>query len=270
MLINGIPAIGFGTWPLSGGEARACVSTALEVGYRHIDTAQSYGNEADVGAAVATSRLPRGDVFVTTKVDPGNFSESRFLPSVRESLDKLGLAEVDLLLIHWPPLTGPSIEEVTDRLNGAAEAGYARLIGISNFTAAMVERAVLRSARPLAIDQIEFHPLLDQSKLKAACTKKGLALSAYCPLARGAVLGNPAIAAIAEAHGQSEAAVVLRWIIQQGVVALPMTTKRANAIGNLEALSFSLTEDEMARISALTKANRRVVSPREMRSLWDS
>jgi diketogulonate reductase-like aldo/keto reductase len=270
MLIKGIPAIGFGTWPLSGGEARACVSTALEVGYRHIDTAQLYGNEADVGAAVATSRLLRGEVFVTTKVDPGNFSESRFLPSVCESLDKLRLAQVDLLLIHWPPLTGPSIEEVIDRLNGAAEAGYARLIGISNFTIAMVERAVLRSARPLANNQIEFHPLLDQSKLKAACAKHGFALSAYCPLARGAVFGNSVIAAIAEARGRSEAAVVLRWIIQQGVVALPMTTKRANAIGNLEALSFSLTEEEMARISALTKAHRRVVSPGEMRSLWDS
>ena len=270
MQLNGIPALGCGTYPLTAKEAEATVAMVLEVGHRHIDTAQLYGNEADVGRGLKRAGLPRGDVFVTTKVDQSNYAADHFLPSVRASLDKLQLAEVDLLLLHWPPTAPITIEEAVDRLNAAVEQKLCRMIGISNFTIAMAERAVARSHHPLVTNQVEFHPLLDQSKLRTACAAKGMTLSAYCPLARGRVLGSPVTSAIAEAHGVSEGAVVLRWIIQQGVVALPMTTKRANAEGNLRALSITLTADEMASISALTSAATRLVSPAMMRGVWDT
>lgn len=267
--INGIPALGFGTFPLKGEQARASVAMALEVGFRHIDTAQAYGNEGDVGAALQAARLPRGDVFVTTKVGPDASGRARFLPSVRKSLEDLRLDRVDLLLIHWPPRGEHAVEIAIEELNKAAEAGYARLIGISNFTIPLLERAVQASARLLATNQVEFHPLLDQSRLRQAAAKHDLCLTAYCAIARGTVLGDPALRKIAAAHEESEAAVVLRWIVQQGVVALSMSTKRQNAAGNFRAYSFMLSDAEMAAITALTRANKRTISPEGWAPVWD-
>lgn len=267
--IGGIPVLGFGTWPLSDAVALKSVSNALEAGYRHIDTAQGYGNESEVGKAIAVSGIPRSDIFVTTKVAPGNFGAAQFAGSVKKSLDDLRLDKVDLLLLHWPPTDGSQIEAVVERLNGVAELGLAEKIGISNFPVAYMKRAVAASARKLSNNQVEFHPLLDQSKLKASADAFGIVLSAYCPIARGRVLDNPVVTAIAKRLGENPAAVVLAWIIQQGVIALPMTTKRENAEANFRALSITLTPVDMAAISALTATNKRVVAPAEMAALWD-
>ena len=265
----GIPAIGFGTYPLSGADGQAALEMALEVGFRHIDTAQMYGNEVEVGRAIAVSGLKPGEVFVTTKVSRGNLAADRFLASVRRSLDNLRREQVDLLLIHWPPDDAREIEPVIDRLNLAAEDGLAARIGVSNFTVAYLRRAVARSARKLAINQVEFHPLLDQSTLKSAADELGIALSAYCPLARGAALSQPVVKSIAERLGEPASAIALRWIIQQGVIPLPMTSKRANAQANLRALNIKLDPQDMAAISKLTLTKRRFVSPGNMSAIWD-
>ena len=267
--INGIPALGFGTYPLTGSECQASVAMALELGFQHIDTAQMYGNEADVGAAIAASGVPRQEVFVTTKVGSGNLSKNNFLQSVRRSTEALQMPSVDLLLIHWPPTDGTPIEAVMDWLNQAADEGLATHIGISNFTIPMMQKAAAASARKLVNNQVEFHPLLDQSRLLASAKSLGIALSAYCPIARGAVLTDPIICGIANRLNETPAAVTLRWIIQQGVAAVPMTTKRANAAANLRALQFNLTPEDMSAISTLTKTNRRIVSPASMAALWD-
>jgi len=267
--LSGIPILGFGTYPLSGAAGRTAIEMALEVGFRHIDTAQMYGNEAEVGRAIAASGLKQSEVFVTTKVNGGNLGVGRFLASVRESLDHLQMRCVDLLLIHWPPGDASEIEPAIDRLNQAAEDGLAARIGVSNFPVAYLQRAVTRSARKLVNNQVEFHPFLDQTKLLKAAAGLGLSLSAYCPLARGTVLTHPVVKTIAERLGEPASAVVLRWIIQQGVIPVPMTTWRANAKANLRALGITLGDEDMASISSLTVTNRRFVSPGNMSALWD-
>ena len=268
LTINDIPAIGFGTYPLTGKQGQAAIEMAIAAGFRHIDTAQLYGNEATVGAAIAASGLRRGEVFVTTKVNGGNIARDRFLPSIRKSLEDLRLSQVDLLLIHWPPASA-AIDAAIDELNLAADCGLAARIGISNFPVAYMRRAAAHSRRKLAINQVEFHPLLDQSKLKKAADELGITLSAYCPLARGVALSNPAVQAVASRLGENPASIVLAWILQQGVIALPMTTKPANAKANLRALEINLTLQDMAAISKLTETNRRLVSPGDMAALWD-
>ena len=264
--INGIPALGFGTWPLSGDEAFRSTAAAIEVGYRHIDTAQGYDNEREVGRAINASGVPRNDLFVTTKVAPENLGKS-FLPSVRMSLDALDCGQADLLLIHWPP-ADDALDRELDQLVEAANLGLTKRIGVSNYTSRMLRQAKARSPLPLATNQVEFHPLLDQSALKAAATDAGSCLSAYCPLVRGKVFGMEPLAAIAKRAGRSEAAVVLRWIIQQGVVALSMTTKRENAAANLTAYEFELPEADMAAITAMTAKNFRSVAPANMAARW--
>jgi 2,5-diketo-D-gluconate reductase B len=267
--ISGIPALGFGTYPLADGEADAAIRMALEVGFRHIDTAQMYGNEAAIGAALRAAGTPRGELFLTTKVQPSNLTKAAFLPSVKRSLADLQTERVDLLLIHWPPGDAAMIEPLIDQLNAAAEQGLARLIGVSNFPVAYLRRAVAASARPLATNQVEFHPLIDQSKLKAAADTLAIPLTAYCPLARGQVLSHHDVVEIANRLGEAPSAVVLAWIRQQGVIAVPMTTKRANAEANFRSLSITLEAKDLTAISALTKVNRRLVAPSEMAQLWD-
>ena len=267
--LNGIPQLGFGTYPLTGADAVAAVTMALELGYRHIDTAQMYANEADVGRAIGHSDVPRDEIYVVSKVLPANFAPDRFLPSVRRSLDDLGIDQLDLLLLHWPPLDQP-LPPVIEWLGEAQSDGLTAAIGVSNFTPAMLRVASEVAAAPLITNQIEFHPLLDQSAPLAAGRDLGIVTSAFCPLARGAVFGKPAIQQAAARHHRSEAQVVLRWILQQGVVAVPMSTKPANARANLEALDFVLGDDEMAAISALTSHNHRIVSPPEFAPDWDA
>jgi len=264
--VNGIPLIGFGTYPLTGGEAERCVAMALEVGIRHVDTAQMYGNEKAVGRGLSASGVARGDCFVVTKVDPSNLGASRFAPAVERSVEDLGSVP-DLLLIHWPPSDG-EIDGPVERLLRAHEKGLARQVGVSNFSVRQMQRAQQLAGGKLICNQVEFHPLLDQSRLLAAARELGMVLTAYTPLGRGRDMQQPVVQEIAARHGRPASEVVLRWITQQGVAAIPQTRKRENAMSNLNSLGFSLTEDEMAAISRLGTREGRVISPSWVKS-WD-
>ncbi len=250
---------GFGTWPLQGDACRSAVATALEVGYRAIDTAQMYGNERDVGAALKASGVARDEVLVTTKVHPENYGQHAFLPSVRRSLDALGLERVDVLLLHWPPADG-AIDRPLLQLAEARARGLAAHIGVSNFTSAMLARAVSLIDDPLVTNQVEFHAGLDQSRLLAGATAAGVPLSAYCAVARGAVARNPLLAEIGEACGRSAVQVALRWILQKGVAVNTMSTRRANMEANFDIMDFTLSHVDMARIDAGTSPQGRIVT----------
>jgi 2,5-diketo-D-gluconate reductase B len=265
--INGIPAYGLGTWPMRGRELMSAAAAAFELGVRHIDTAQMYGNERDVGKAVVESGLPRQDIFITTKVDPGNLGASRFASSVAQSVDDLG-GPADLLLIHWPP-PDSDIDAAVDRLMAEKEKGNARMIGVSNFTPRMLRQAQQRAGGQLVNNQVEFHPLLDQTKLLAAAREQGVALSAYSPLARGKAMELEIIRGIAKRLSKPASAVVLRWILQQGVIAVPKTASRQNAEANLQALSFELSDDDMQAISGLGTRQGRMISMGGMSGRWD-
>lgn len=265
---TGIPLLGLGTYPLTNAEVMRAITTALEIGYRHIDTAQMYGNEAQVGEAIRQSGVARKDIYVVTKVDPGNAGANRFRSSVERSIGDLG-GPVDLLLIHWPP-PDEEVDATVDRLVEAHAAGLARNIGISNFPTRLMRRAAARSPVKLINNQVEFHPLIDQSAVLAEARSLGMTLSAYCPLGRGAVMKDAVVQEIAAKHGRPPSEVALRWIIQQGVAAIPMTTKRENAMSNFRALSFVLPDGDMAAISARTVHHKRLISPSWMQGRWDS
>jgi 2,5-diketo-D-gluconate reductase B len=266
--ICGIPNFGFGTFPLRGDEAFNAVRTAIDLGIRHIDTAQMYGNEKDVGRAITQSGAAGGEFFVVTKVDPSNIGRDRFAESVAKSVDDLN-GPVDLLLIHWPP-EDRELEPALDRLMLEKQKGNARAIGISNFSAPMLRKAHAHTNGAIINNQVEFHPLLDQSQLLAAARELGLALSAYCPLARGAALKNKIIQAIAQRLGRQPAEVALRWIVQQGVIPVPMSTKRDNIASNLNALGFELSTEDMAAISAIGTRGGRLINPGWMAGRWDN
>ena len=255
-----IPPIGFGTWPLRDEVARDSVAMALDCGFRHIDTAQAYDNEKAVGEGLRASGLKREDIFLVTKVHFDNLAKSKFLPSVRASLGALKLDHIDLLLIHWPPRNDALFDPAVDALCEAQSLGLTKHVGVSNFTPRLLQRAVKRAKVPLIANQVEFHPLIDQTKLLAAAKELSITLEAYCVLGRGKVLGQSAIKQIAARRGLSEAAVILRWVMQKGVIPLVQTTKRKNAEGNLAALDFTLSELEMNSISSLNARNERFIS----------
>ena len=265
---TGIPLLGIGTFPLTDTEVQRAVITAIEVGFRHIDTAQMYGNEKQVGKAIRTAGVPRPELYVVTKVDPGNLAASRFKSSVEKSIADLG-SPADLLLIHWPP-ADDEIEAAIDRLAEAHAAGLAKNIGISNFPTRLMRQAAQRSPVKLINNQVEFHALIDQGAVLAQARALGMTLSAYCPLGRGMVMKDAVIQEIAARHGRPPSEVALRWIIQQGVAAIPMTTKRDNAISNFSTLSFTLPDEDMAAISARSIQNKRLISPSWMRGRWDN
>ncbi len=263
-----MPMLGFGTYPLTGRTAREAVAMALDAGYRHVDTAQMYENEAAVGAGLRDSGLPRSEIYVVSKVLPEHYGAARFADSVKQSLDDIGVDRLDLLLLHWPPAEA-EFDTVLDRLIQAREDGHCRAIGVSNFTIAMMERACARSPAPIVTNQVEFHPLLDQSSLQAAADRLGVTLSAYCALARGEAIRHPTVQEVARSLDRTPAQIVLRWIVQQGVVAVSMTTKPANAAANLEAMDFELSDEAMAHLSALRALNHRLVSPDGLAPAWD-
>jgi 2,5-diketo-D-gluconate reductase B len=253
---------------LTGDACVAAILMAIEAGFRHIDTAQMYGNESETGRAIAAAGLKRDELFVVTKVMPANIRQELFIDSVRRSLDVLGLDQVDLLLIHWPPRDG--FDVAVGCLNEALDRRLTRKIGVSNFTIAQMRRAQELSSGRLVNNQVEFQPLLDQSRLKAAAEALGICLSAYSPLGRGLVLKEPAVQQIADRLGRPPAEIVLRWIIQQGVVAIPMTTRRSNAESNLRALEFDLSDADMTAITRLNTQNRRLISPVAWAPEWDN
>ena len=265
---SGIPLLGFGTFPLRDDEVERCVAMALEVGFRHVDTAQMYGNEEQVGRALKVSGVARRDLYIVTKIAPGNTTVRNFRAAAEQSIGALG-GPVDLLLIHWPP-PDTELDAFVDRLAEAHAAGLAKNIGVSNFPVALMRRAAQRSSVKLINNQVEFHALIDQSKVMAEALQLGMTLSAYCPLGRGMVLKEPVILEIAKRHGRPPSEIALRWIVQQGVAAIPMTTKRDNAVSNFRALSFSLPQEDMRAISGLTARHQRLISPASMAGRWDN
>jgi diketogulonate reductase-like aldo/keto reductase len=265
-----IPAIGLGTWELRGDECAQLVETALRNGYTHIDTAQMYQNEREVGAGIRASGVDRDNLFVTTKVWPENYSTSDFARAVDERLELLKCGPVDLLLLHWPP-RAVSMAEAVAALNKAKRAGLARHIGISNFTVAQVEEAVALSDEPLVCNQIEYHPLINQDKVRAACARHGLAVTAYCPIARNKVADEPVIIDIAQRHDASPAQIALAWLAGHGdVISIPRSSRPERLADNLKALEISLSDDEMAEISTLKSRNLRLVDPESVRPQWDA
>ncbi|WP_119388596.1 aldo/keto reductase [Taklimakanibacter lacteus] len=265
---NGIPLLGYGTYPLTGAECRDGVAMALDLGLRHIDTAQLYDNEKDVGQAIAKSGVKRGDIYLVTKVARDNLGRRHFSHSLEDSLAKLDVDYVDLLLIHWPP-EDEDFDSAIDSLCAAQSSGLARAIGVSNFTIPLMRRAAKRASLPLINNQVEFHPLLDQSRVREEAEKLGIVLSAYSPLGRGAVLKDPAVVEVSKRLGRPPSEIALRWIVQQGVVALPMTTKTENAKSNMRIFDFELSPADMAKLTQASKQNRRLISPTGWAPKWD-
>lgn len=263
-----IPSIGFGTWQLKDDTATECVRTALDAGYRHIDTAQAYENEAAVGAGLKQSGLKRDDYFLTTKVWTDRFRDGDLQASAKESLSRLGVDEVDLLLLHWPNNDVP-MEETIAALNDACKQGLTRNIGVSNFNTDQFARAVELSDAPILVNQVEFHPFIDQTKLLAATDQNGSALTAYCPLAQGRIFKNDTIKSIADRYGVSPAQIVLRWFTQQtGVIAIPRSSNPDHVRSNFAIDEIHLTDDEMARITGLRRVHDRIVDP-DFAPVWD-
>lgn len=255
-----IPAIGFGTWRLTGEACASAVAEALRAGYRHIDTAAAYGNEDRVGEGLRTAAVPREDVFITTKVMPQDLEDRAFQRTLDRSLDQLGIGQVDLVLIHWPS-RDVSIAESVASLNHARTRGAARHIGVSNFPVALLREAWAATDAPLVTNQCEYHPYLAQDSVIAACREWGMAFTAYSPLGRRRVLDDPVITAIAARHGRTPAQVVLRWDLQQpGVVTIPKSANAARIRENLDVFDFVLSEEEMAAISALGRTHRQRIA----------
>lgn len=252
-----IPAIGLGTWELRGAACARLVEQAIRLGYRHIDTAQIYENEREVGDGIRASHVRRSDMFVTTKVWTTHFAPHDLERSAKESLARLRLSEVDLLLLHWPNPHVP-LEETLGALAHVKKLGITRHIGVSNFTVALLDRATAICSEPLVCDQVEYHPYLDQSKVIEACHRHGLALVAYSPIAKGRIKTDQMLADIGKAHGKSPAQVCLRWLIQQNAVAIPRTSKIERLSENIEIFDFELSDAEMNRISAMGSAAGRL------------
>jgi diketogulonate reductase-like aldo/keto reductase len=245
------------------------VAAAIAAGYRHIDTARKYGTEERVGEGIRASGITRGELFVTTKVTELDAREADFLRSVETSLKALGLDYVDLLLIHWPQPKVP-FTETLGALAKAKRSGMTRHIGVSNFTLAMLDEAVRVCPEPLVTNQIEYHAYLPQDRMIAALKTYGMILTAYCPVARGKLLDDPVIGEIAKTRGKTHAQICLRWLVQQPMVAaVPRALEEPHIVENLDVFDFSLTDEEMQRISALRKKNIRIADPPERAPKWD-
>ncbi len=253
-----IPLLGLGTWDLRGRVCARVVEQALRLGYRHIDTAEMYDNEREVGEGVRASGVKRSDIFVTTKIWPTHFAPRELERAARDCLVRLRLSEVDLLLLHWPNAQIP-LTETLGALCKVKRDGLTRHIGISNFTVALIEEAVKASAEPLVCDQIECHPFLDQSKVIAACREHGMAVVAYSPIARGAAKNDELLARIGAAHGKTAAQVCLRFLVQQDIVVIPRTSKRERLSENAAIFDFALNEAEMNEIHCLAHPDGRIV-----------
>jgi 2,5-diketo-D-gluconate reductase B len=263
-----IPILGFGTMTLKEDLCVQLVEAALKLGYRHLDTAQMYGNEREVGSSMRGSGLKREDIFLTTKVWFTRLAPGDFERSVDESLQRLALPWVDLLMIHWPNAQVPLADSIAS-LCKVKKAGLAKHIGVANFNVAMIEEAVHRTSEPIAVLQIETHPYLDQSKVIAAAHRHGMAVVGYCPLARGKVPADPTLKKIGHAHGKTPAQVALRFLEQQRVVPIPRTSKRERLAETLGSLDFTLSEADLAEIATLARPDSRIVSPPQAPK-WDT
>ena len=265
-----LPAFGLGTFRLKGQTVFDTVTNALELGYRAIDTAQIYENEADIGRALAASDVARDELYLTTKIWVDNFSHDKLIPSLKDSLSKLGTDRVDLTLIHWPsPANAVPMEAYLGALREARELGLTRAIGVSNFTITLLQQAIgIVGPGELATNQIELSPYLQNRKLAEFARSQGVPVTSYMTLAYGKVLNDPVIESIAKAHGATTAQVTLAWAMQLGYAVIPSSTKRVNLEGNLRAQQLRLTEAEMAQIAALDRGER-LTDPAGLSPAWD-
>ena len=263
-----IPVLGFGTMTLKEDQCVQLVEASLKLGYRHLDTAQMYGNEREVGSGMRASGLKREDIFLTTKVWFTQLASGDFERSVDESLKRLALPWVDLLMIHWPNAQVPLSESIA-ALCKMKKAGLTKHIGVANFNVAMIEEAVKLASQPIAVLQIETHPYLGQSKVIAAARRYGMAVVGYCPLARGKVPAEAVLQRIGKAHGKTPAQVALRFLEQQQIIPIPRTSKRERLAENLGSLDLKLSEAEMAEIAKLQRPDSRIVSPPQAPK-WDA
>jgi len=262
-----IPALGFGTWTLVGDDARRMVEHALAAGFRHLDTAQMYDNEAEVGAGLAQSGLARDEVFLTTKIWPDNHAPAALLKAAARSVERLATVP-DLLLLHWPSFEIP-VAQTVEALGDAVAQGLTRHVGVSNFTTALLREALQPGVR-LACNQVEYHPFLAQRAVHKVTRAAGMAMVAYCPLARGRVAETRVIRDIAERRGASPQQIALAWLVNQdGVGAIPRTANPARLADNLAAAEIELAADEMAAIGELGREGYRICDF-DFAPVWDA
>ena len=255
-----MPNLGLGTWRLKGDEARDAVAGAVGLGYRHIDTAEMYGNEDGVGAGIAASGVARDQLHVTTKVWHENLAPDAIVRAFDASLGKLNLDYVDLYLVHWPSKR-MDLPKVFETLLKLREEGRTRAIGVANFTVPLLKLAVEEIGAPIACNQVEYHVLLDQTKVLTYLRSKSIPLVAYCPLAQGKVMDNAVLQKIGARHGVSAAQVALKWLLDQdGVAAIPKASRKESQQANLDALKVTLDDDDRKAIAALPK-DKRLVNP---------
>ncbi|WP_036838885.1 aldo/keto reductase [Pleomorphomonas oryzae] len=255
-----IPRMGYGTWARLDSEGVEAMLAALEVGYRHLDTAQSYGTEPMVGEALRRCGLPRQDVFVTTKIDTANFGPGKLLPSLRHSLDQLGVDTVDLTLIHWPSPNGElALPVYLDQLVEAQDAGLTRLIGVSNFTTALLDEAERRlGPGRIATNQIELNPLFKNKKVAVQCQRRDILVTCYLPIAHGRLAGNPVLQSIGARYGATVEQVAIAWELAKGYAAIPTSSRRERIASNFAATKLSLSPDDIAAIDALADGPRSI------------
>jgi 2,5-diketo-D-gluconate reductase B len=256
----GLPRLGLGTFRMQGDACRAAVESALSLGYRHIDTAEMYANEEPIGAAIAASRLARKELHVTTKVWHENLAADAIRRAFDASLKKLRLDHVDLYLVHWPSrhMDLPAIFETLLKLK---QEGRIRAVGVANFNLALLKRAVEEIKAPIACNQIEYHVMLDQTKIRQYLAAKSIPLVAYCPLAQGRAASDETLMTIGRKHGVSAAQVALKWLLDQdGVATIPKASRAESQKANLDALSVKLDDEDRKAIAALPK-DKRFVNP---------
>ncbi len=263
-----IPALGFGTWKLTGKECADAVDFAIQNGYTHIDTAQIYENEAEVGDGIKKSGMARDQLFVTTKVWRDKFSGGTVAQSVDESLKKLKMDYVDLLLVHWPFPETP-VQKLVEEVMKAQQAGKTRLIGVSNFNIAQIEEAIKISGGKVCNDQVEYHPYLNQKPILEAARKNNMFVTAYSPVARGKAIKDAALKEIGLKYGKSAGQVTLRWLVQQdNVAAIPKSATPENIKSNIDIFDFELSAEDMQKISAMGSDAGRQVNP-DFAPVWD-
>lgn len=256
-----VPQLGLGTFKLTGDDCIAGVETALKLGYRHIDTAEMYGNEAEVGAGIKAAGLPRGDLHVTTKVWHENLAPDAIKRAFDTSQGKLGLDVIDLYLVHWPS-KGMNLPAIFETLARFKDEGRIRAFGVANFPVALMKQAVEEIGAPVACNQVEYHALLDQTKLLTYLRSKAIPLVAYCPLGQGRLADNDVMKQIAAKHGVSAAQVALKWLLDQdGVAAIPKASRKESQQANLDALKVTLDDEDRKLIAGLPKDQRFVKTP---------
>ncbi len=251
---HSMPGFGFGTYPMKGKEATEAVLTAIEAGYRLIDTAAMYGNEKEIGEAVRESGVDRDELLITTKLDNDSHGYDNAIDACKESLKKLGLEYIDLYLIHWP-VEGLR-EETWKAFMKLKEEGLCRSIGVSNYTIKHIKELLERFDEPPVVNQVEFHPFLYQEELLEFCNEQSIVLEAYSPLAKARHLGNEVLEKIARRHDRTTAQVVLRWHLQHGVLPIPKASSRDHIKSNFEVRDFELSDDQMKAVDCLHTGER--------------